>query len=43
MKILSDQIYIQRAKKLQEDYSKYDVPNLAVDMIEELIENEKKN
>ena len=41
MKILSDQSYKQRAKELQLDYAKYDAPTLAVELIEELInENE---
>jgi UDP:flavonoid glycosyltransferase YjiC (YdhE family) len=42
MKILSDPSYKQRAGELQSEFVKYDAPNLAVELIEELIEKTKK-
>ena len=40
MKIMSDPSYKQKAKELKEDYAKFDAPNLAIAMIEELIEKQ---
>jgi MGT family glycosyltransferase len=37
-KIMSDHSYKQKAKELKEQYAKFDAPNLATNMIEELIE-----
>ena len=42
MKIFSDPSYKQRAIELQSEFAKYDAPNLAVELIEELIEKTKK-
>jgi UDP:flavonoid glycosyltransferase YjiC (YdhE family) len=40
-KIMSDHSYKQKAKELKEHYAKFDAPDLAIGMIEELIKNKQ--